>query len=390
MRFATAIFLLAALTTFAQQRPPDFFLARTSGKLPMLAVGEGEDRLGGTKFGFLDTGVLLKVIDSTKDLFRVQLCASRHAYINKSELIKDSSSFLKPFYLTGSISVKGDEKFDYVNISLPEKLPYISWTEVGPSKIEIEIFGMQTNTNWIGQLKSAKEIKNVVVEQLEDDVVRITIGLRNVQHWGYSISYKQHTLSVRVRRQPNALRLRHLSIAVDAGHGGTNSGTEGVSSKALEKNYTLRFANELEKRLKGKGAKVFMTRTFDTTFNNVDRILLLQKLMPEIVISLHLNSSGNENIRGVSTYYKHIGFKSLSSALLDRMLQLDLAEFGNIGNFNFALNAPTDFPAALIEIAFLSNAEDEKKILDSKFQKAVAKKIYKGIRDWLRSIRKSA
>jgi N-acetylmuramoyl-L-alanine amidase len=390
MRITTAIFLLAALTTSAQKQPPGFFLARTSGKLPMLAMGEGEDRLGGTKFGFLDTGVLLKVTDSTRDLFRVQLSAFRHAYINKAELIKDSSSYSKPFYLTGSISVKGDEKFDYVNISVPEKVPYISWTEVDPSKIGIEIFGMRCNTNWIGQLKSAKEIKNVVVEQLEDEVVRLIIELKHNQHWGYSISYKQHLLKVRVRRQPKSLRLGQLAIAVDAGHGGTNTGTEGVTSKVLEKNYTLRFANELEKQLKAKGAKVFMTRTSDTTFNNVDRILLLQELMPEIVISLHLNSSANENIRGVSTYYKHIGFKSLSSALLDRMLQLNLAEFGNIGNFNFALNAPTDFPAALIEIAFLSNAEDEKKILDSGFQKAVAKKIRKGIRDWLRSIRKSA
>ena len=129
-----------------------------------------------------------------------------------------------------------------------------------------------------------------------------------------------------------------------------------------------------------------MTRTSDTNFLNTDRILLLQKEMPDLVISLHLNSSANSAIKGVSTYYKHIGFKPLTTSILTRMLQLNLNEFGNVGNFNFALNAPTDFPNALVEIAFISNVDDEKKILDPRFQRAVAKKIYRGIKDWLKTV----
>lgn len=117
-----------------------------------------------------------------------------------------------------------------------------------------------------------------------------------------------------------------------------------------------------------------MTRTSDTNLLNSNRVLLLQQEMPDILVSLHLNSSANTAVKGVSTYYKHIGFKPMTTAILSRMLQLNLNEFGNIGNFNFALSAPTDFPSALVEIAFLSNAEDEKRILDPRFQKAVAKK----------------
>jgi N-acetylmuramoyl-L-alanine amidase len=115
---------------------------------------------------------------------------------------------------------------------------------------------------------------------------------------------------------------------------------------------------------------------------------MLQEAMPDFLISLHLNSSANANVKGVSTYYKHIGFRGLTTSILSRMLQLNLNEFGNIGSFNFTLNAPTDFPNSLVEIAFLSNAEDEKKILNPRFHKAVAKKIYRGIRDWLKSVRK--
>jgi N-acetylmuramoyl-L-alanine amidase len=68
------------------------------------------------------------------------------------------------------------------------------------------------------------------------------------------------------------------------------------------------------------------------------------------------------------------------------MLELKLNEFGNIGNFNFGLNSPTDFPNALVEIAFLSNIEDEKKIISPKFRQDVAKKISLGIQDWLKQL----
>lgn len=390
MRILSAIFLLAAFTTSAQKQPQAYYLARSSGKLTMLAAGLGEDRLGGSKLGYIDTSVLLKVVDSTKEMYRVQLSNAHHAYINKGDIKRDTITLLRPFYLTSSFSVKGDDDYDYVNISLAEKLPYRSWMDINPSKICIDLYGVQSNTNWITILKSAKEIKNVLIEQVEDDVVRVTIQLQHNQHWGYSISYKNNGLSVRVRRQPSPLKVSHLLIAVDAGHGGSNSGAEGVTSKVFEKNVTIRFANELEKYLKGKGATVIMTRNGDTTFGNVDRTLMLQNAMPDLLVSLHLNSSDNKNVRGVSTYYKHIGFRSFTECILNRMLQLDLAEFGNVGNFNFTLNAPTDFPNSLVEIGFLSNADDEKKILDLRFQKAVAKKIYKGIKDWLKQVRKSA
>ncbi len=42
------------------------------------------------------------------------------------------------------------------------------------------------------------------------------------------------------------------------------------------------------------------------------------------------------------------------------MLELNLNEFGEVGNFNFTLNAATDFPGTLVEIAFLSNIDEKK------------------------------
>lgn len=387
MRLFLSILLLISVAAPAQQMGQTFLPAKTTGKLPMLAYGLGEDRLGGAKAGYIDTNILLKVIDSTKEMYLVKLSKAHTAYIAKESLKADTATRLKPYYLTSSWSVKGDDKFDFLTIGMDERLPYKSWMEVNPSKIVIDLYGVQSNTNWITQLQSAKEVKEAYLNQLEDDLVRVTIELSHRQQWGYSVYYVGNNLVVRIRHQPSDLRFKKLKIAVDAGHGGTNTGAVGLQSKTFEKDYTLRFADELQQYLQKKHTNVVMTRSTDTTILNSDRVLNLKQELPDLLVSLHLNSSSNVNVKGVSTYYKHIGFKPLSTAILNRMLQLNLNEFGNVGNFNFALSAPTDFPNVLVEIGFLSNAEDEKRILDPRFQKDVAKKIYRGIKDWLKQAR---
>ncbi len=388
MKILIPAFLLILCCQASAQTTPKYILARSTGRLPALLYGLGEDRLGGAKMGYIDTNVLLRVIDSTKDMYNVQLSKFHTAYIEKPSLKPDSAQTEKAFYLTSSFSVKGDSLFDYAGISMDEKLPYKSYMEINPSRIIVDIFGVQSNTNWITQLRSLKEIKNVYYNQVEDDVVRVTIELQHRQHWGYSIGYKGKVLVIRVKRQPGKLDIKNLKIAIDAGHGGTNGGAGGVNTRAEEKHFTLLFAKALETYLKKKGVKnIVMTRRNDTTFDNKDRVLFLQQENPDLLISLHLNSSNNTLVKGVSTYYKHIGFRSLTTSLLNRMLDIKLNEFGNVGSFNFALSQPTDFPNSLVEIAFLSNPEDEKRIISNSFHAAVAQKLYLGVVDWLKLIK---
>ena len=179
----------------AQTTNKTYVLGRTIGKLTMLGYGLGEDRLGGAKMGYIDTGVLIKIIDSSKDQYVIQLSKLHTAYIGKNDIKIDTSLKLNPYYLTNSWSVKGDYIYDYVSISMDEKLPYKSWMEINPSKIMVDIYGVQSNTNWINSIAKWK-VKNIYFNQVEDDVVRVTIELKHDQHWGYSIGYKQKTLSV--------------------------------------------------------------------------------------------------------------------------------------------------------------------------------------------------
>lgn len=366
-------------------------MGKTAGKLPYMEYGPGDDRLGGAKMTYLDSQILVRVTDSLQNDYIVQLSARHFGFIPKEQVRWTDSIIPKPWYLSGSMKVYGDDRYDYVSIQLPEKLPYRSQMHINPARITVDIFGLTSNTNWITQLKSAKGISHTRYEQPEDDVFRINLDLTHNQHWGYQVYYDTAAvarLTIRVKRQPPSLDIRKLRIAIDAGHGGTNTGASGVTSRILEKDYTLLLAKELEKSLRRTGVTdIVMTRYTDTTLDMPQRILMLRDTQPDLLISVHLNSASADSIHGTSTFYRYAGFRPLSVSVLNRMLQLDLAEFGNVGSFNFALSGPTEYPNCLVEVAFLSNASDEKKILDAGFRKRVAVKIQEGIKDWLKQAR---
>jgi len=372
------------------QENTSYIAGKTLGKLPFLEFGLGDDRLGGAKMGFLDSNVLLRIVDSAGTDYKVKLSAGHQAYISKTSIQTLASMRFQPYYLSNSWKVYGDSAYDYLAITLDEKLPYHAYQRIEPTRVVVDLFGVTSNTNWITQLKSAKEIRNAWYEQIEDDVLRVYIDLRHKQHWGHWVYYdtaSRAKLVIRIKRQPPVLDIKKLKIAVDAGHGGDNVGANGVNTNIEEKEYTLLIAKELQAALKKEKVKVIMTREKDTSLSMPERISYLHDQAPDLLVSIHLNSAGSDTVRGASTYYRYIGFRPLSEAVLKRMLELKLEEYGNVGSFNFGLSGPTDYPNCLVEVAFLSNPGDEKKVRDPAFRKAVAKKIVAGIKDWLLSMR---
>jgi N-acetylmuramoyl-L-alanine amidase len=152
---------------------------------------------------------------------------------------------------------------------------------------------------------------------------------------------------------------------------------------------TLAVALKLQKALEKQGVKVIMTRTTEKFVDNKDRILFYRDSVPDLLISIHLNSDADPiRISGTSTFYRYIGFKNLSYDIYKRMLELGLKEYGNTGSFNFMLNSPIEYPNALVETLFISNPEDEMKILDEEFQQQIADKIVLGIKDFIEGCKK--
>lgn len=381
---------LFAQSVFAQEKKLDSadYIGYTSGELPYLEYSDGKVRLGADKMGFVDTAIRLVIVDSLADRYKVQLAGNWQAYIPKKNLAKIQRVHKVDLFnqLSGSWHLTGRDGHDLLSVTFSERLPYRSVQLSDPNKIIVDVFGATSNTTWFTQLKNAQIVKNVYHEQIEQDVFRVHVELEGKQNWGYSLQYRGNALQLEVRHAPKKRRIQDLLIAIDAGHGGSAKGAVSPSG-VEEKEYTLKFALELQKLLLKKGVKnVYMTRTDDIEVTTTDRVLKLREIKPDLLISLHLNASSNTSVKGVSTYYKHAGSKKVSKFILDEMLKLDLNEFGLIGNFNFLLNSPIEYPNTLVEIAFLSNEEDEKRILEPKFHKQTADKIYQGIKKWLKSI----
>ena len=360
----------------------------TKGERPFLNVGLGEDRLGGAKFSFLNPAIRLAITGKASGQYRVALTETQEAWIPEDQVdLMPRGTFL-PFSLTGTITVSGDDRYDYVTINLNDRLPYATFQELEPTRLHIDLYGAVANTNWITQLMTAQDIKDVYFTQVAKQVFRVTIELNKKQCWGYGIAYQGRNLVITLRRQPGHLRIRGLTFALDAGHGGSNRGSLG-STGALEKDVTLAIVKHLARALEDKGATVILTRSDDSYSLNSERLRAVLASPANILISVHANSIGltsnPELIRGTSTYYKYICFRSLSVFILHEMLDLGLQNYGNVGNFNFTLNSPTELPNVLVETAFMSHPEDEMKLLDDDFRKDIAAKIVDGVEEFLDS-----
>lgn len=369
--------------TYSVMSPFASDVAITKGRLAHLEYGLGDDRLGGAKVGYIDSNIVLKIVGKVGTHYKVQLAKSRIAYIPEELVTLMPKGTFTPESLTAKWNVYGDEKYDYIKVGLFARLPYQSFQLTDPSIIVVDVFGATNNTNWITQLQTATEIKKIDYEQVTDDIFRITISLKHAQHWGHLVYYNGNTLIIRVKHQPENLSLNNLTIAVDAGHGGTNNGAVGATG-IYEKEITLAVALKLQKALEKEGAKVIMTRTKEEFFDNKERILFYRDSLPDLLLSVHLNSSEDPfRFGGTSTYYRYIGFRNLSMNIYKHLLELGLKEYGNTGSFNFMLNSPTEYPNALIETLFLSNLEEEEKILDENYQQQMADKIVLGVKDFL-------
>lgn len=372
-------------STFSILSPLASDIAITKGRLAHLEYGLGDDRLGGAKVGYLDSNIVLKIIGKVGSHYKVKLAKTRTAYIPEELVTLMPKGSFTPESLTDKWNVYGERNYDIVRVGLFAKLPYQSFQLINPSRIVVDIFGAINNTNWITQLQSVKEITAVDYEQIADDIFRITIQLKHKQHWGHQIFYKGNSLFIKIKQQPENLSLKSLTIAVDAGHGGKNEGAVGATG-TYEKEVTLALSMKLKKSLEKEGAHVIMTREKEQFFDNKERILFYRDSLPDLLLSIHLNSSEDPfRTGGTSTYYRYPGFRNLSLDIYKRLLELGLKEYGNTGSFNFMLNSPIEYPNALIETLFLSNLEEETKILDEGFQQQMVDKIVLGVKGFLES-----
>jgi len=176
------------------------------------------------------------------------------------------------------------------------------------------------------------------------------------------------------------------AVIIDAGHGGADAGAIGVKG-TLEKDLNLVIAEALAARFRDAGIPVLMTRTEDALVlyegedikgqrksrDLYNRAAFAEKYPNATFISIHMNAFPVEKYRGLQVYYNK---NSAESARLAQSItakvkaELDPV-YTRVPNFRgeelYLLSHITG-RAVLIECGFLSNAEEEAKLLEKDYQ----------------------
>ena len=217
---------------------------------------------------------------------------------------------------------------------------------------------------------------------------------------------------------------RPLIVMIDAGHGGQDPGATGPTGKR-EKDVTLAIARELARQVNATpGLKAVLTRDTDVFLPLTRRTQLARQAKADIFISIHADAAENRAARGSSVYVlslrgassqraRWLADKENASDLIggtrppDNTLAsvlLDLTQSGqmrasedaaghvlsglkdigynhkpHIERANFAVLRTSDMPAMLVETAFISNPDEERRLTDPNYQRALAKAVLEGI-----------
>jgi len=223
------------------------------------------------------------------------------------------------------------------------------------------------------------------------------------------------------------VRGRDIVIAIDAGHGGEDSGAMG-SNGTYEKDVVLEIARNLKKLLDGEGGmRGVLVRKSDYYISLRERMEIARKHHADFFVSIHADAFPDPSARGSSVYVlSNKGASSeaafwlakrenqadlvggvslddkddvLASVLLDlsqaasRQVSHEVAQmtirnlskagtvhFGEVQKAGFAVLKSPDIPSMLVEVAFISNPMEEEKLRDQAQQENFARAILAGIR----------
>ena len=173
------------------------------------------------------------------------------------------------------------------------------------------------------------------------------------------------------------------------------SGTSGVTTGIRESVVNLRIALQLRDELEARGYTVVMTRTVEETdISNKERAELANNVGAAALLRLHCDGSVNPSYNGISvlcsgpdnSYNGHLyeSSRRLCETLLDKMC----AATGAVRRGVFLRTDMTGLnwslvPGCLIEMGFLTNAEEEAKLLSADYQQLLVQAMADAVDAWL-------
>jgi N-acetylmuramoyl-L-alanine amidase len=179
--------------------------------------------------------------------------------------------------------------------------------------------------------------------------------------------------------EKNNKTLEGKTIVLDAGHGGKDEGAVGKRG-TIEKEITLQTVKELQQKLEKLGAMVLLTREDDTYIELEDRVAISERKWADCFISIHYDSALTNTAKGITTfYYKEDKDKPLAKAIHESLITYTKANDRGYVDADYLVLRTNPIPSILLELGFLSNEEDEKRINTETFQQTAIHAIVEGI-----------
>ncbi len=219
------------------------------------------------------------------------------------------------------------------------------------------------------------------------EALELEIRCREPIRRGYSINIADEMFIVRIPK-PIAARDRKLRgkiVVVDAGHGGDASGAVGPLG-TREKDVVLRLAGMVERELRRAGAIVVQSRVEDRNLSLYERVEIARKAQADFFLSLHANAlpdGSNPFVRtGSGTYFYTSSSRRAAEIVQRHLLAATGLRDDGVHDANFAVVRPTDFPAVLVETAYLMNPAEEELLLDDRFLSRVATGLAHSLKEY--------
>ena len=240
--------------------------------------------------------------------------------------------------------------------------------------------------------RSAEWIRNT------DGTYTLRMHLRKTgQFYGWGCNYNNdgqlvfsflHPFRLSEASNPYGVSLKGSVIVLDAGHGGNNPGATarfgGKQYYEDEMNFAL--TCRVQDLLESLGATVILTRETDVDMSLYDRTVKTRRAKPDLMISLHRNSSVSTSGYGFESYYYQPYSMPFCRAVNDPAAPLFRQNRGIHYITPMYVTRISECPAILIECGYMSNADDMSSMIQNSFDQALAEKVVQGVVDDFRSI----
>lgn len=271
--------------------------------------------------------------------------------------------------------IPGEREF-HVAVAAPADARVSVYRLSHPDRLVMDVSGMRLEAPLQDALFLEGPVSRLRASQYDETTVRIVADLRF--HVRYTVK-DEGDRRVLVMEQP---LLARRTLTVDAGHGGHDGGAVGVRLGVLEKEINLDIARRLERLLIGAEATVHMTRADDRFVDLWARADLANETQSDVLVSIHANSApDNTTAKGTETFVRtgepdseRLGAalqRSLTSALgtIDRGVRPN----------RYLVVRRAQMPAALVEVAFLADPEEEALLMEEWFRERAAQGIFNGL-----------